>query len=59
MPIWGNAKFTELSSKEIERGDTGRFQKYIIKIRLLFYIISYVCIFNTLKLCYNINNIMG
>ena len=36
-----------------------RSNKIIIKIRLLFYIISYVCIFNTLKLCYNINNIMG
>ena len=24
MPIWGTAKFAELSSKEIERGDTGR-----------------------------------
>ena len=36
-----------------------RSNKIIIKIRLLFYIISYVCIFNALKLCYNINNIMG
>ena len=36
-----------------------RVPKSIIKIRLLFYIISYVCIFNALKLCYNINNIMG
>ena len=36
-----------------------RSNKIIIKIHLLFYIISYVCIFNALKLCYNINNIMG
>ena len=41
------------------RRDAPAFQKYIIKIRLLFYIISYVCIFNALKLCYNINNILG